>query len=290
MRKGMDITCTVNPMVGKEHELKPAQKSKRVMVIGGGPAGMEAAIIASLRGHKVFLFEKNSQLGGQLILAVRAPFKQEMNWTIEDLAFQLQKQKVSIHKGEEVTVDLIEQLRPEVIVFATGATPQVPHIKGVDSANVINYADVLTGGAGTGDRVVVIGGGSTGVETSEFLADQGKEVVICEMMEDVITDVEPITRKLMLRRLSERGVRILVHCEARNIMPEGLIVKRNEKEELIEADTIVLSVGAKQDRKIIDLMKAKGLKNIELYEIGDCVKPRKALEAICEGAEIGEQI
>lgn len=290
MLKGLDITCTVNPMVGKEHELRPALKSKRVMVVGGGRAGMEAAVIASLRGHKVSLFEKNSQLGGQLILAARAPFKQETSWIVEDLEFQLHKQKVSIHKGQEVTMDIIEQVRPEVGIFATGASPLIPDIMGVEKANVVTYQDVLASRAKTGERLVVIGGGSSGVETSEFLADQGKKVIICEMLEDVITDVERISRKLALKRLSEKGVRILINCKATEIKPDGLVIKRNEIEESIGADTVVLSAGAKSNREIIGLFKAKNAKGIELYEIGDCVEPRKALDAIREGAEIGEQI
>jgi 2,4-dienoyl-CoA reductase-like NADH-dependent reductase (Old Yellow Enzyme family)/thioredoxin reductase len=290
MHQGIDITCTVNPMVGKEHELRPAPKSKEVMVIGGGPAGMEAAVIASLRGHKVALFEKHSQLGGQLILAARAPFKQEMNWTIEDLEFQLQRQKVAVHKGQEVTADLIKQLEPDVVIFATGASPLVPDIDGMNKASVVDYDDVLSGRAGTGDRIVVIGGGSSGVETSEFLVEQGKKVIVCEMLEDVIKDVEPVTRKLMLRRLSEKGVRLLIKCKAIKITSEGLVVKRLENEELIRADTIVLSVGAKSDRGLIEKVKAENTKGIEFYEIGDCVDPRKVLDAIREGAEIGEQI
>jgi 2,4-dienoyl-CoA reductase-like NADH-dependent reductase (Old Yellow Enzyme family)/thioredoxin reductase len=290
MLKGLDITCTVNPMVGKEHDLRPTPTSKRVMVVGGGPAGMEVAVIASLRGHKVSLFEKKSQLGGQLILAACGPFKQETSWIIEDLEVQLQKQKVSIHRGQEVTPDLIEQLKPEVLIFATGALPLVPDITGVDKASVISYQDVLSGRARTGDLVLVIGGGSSGVETSEFLAERGKKVIICEMLEDVITDVERVTRKLILRRLSERGVRILINCKAIEIRPDGLVIKRNEIEEFIGADTVVLSAGAKSNREIIDLFKAKKATGIELYEIGDCIEPRKALDAIREGAEIGEQI
>lgn len=290
MFKGLDITCTVNPMVGREHEIVPAKKSKKVMVIGGGPGGMEAAAVASLRGHKVSLFEKNSQLGGQLILAACAPFKQEISWIVEDLEKQLHQREVSIQKGQEVTIDLIEQFQPEAVVFATGGSPLIPGIKGVEKTNVVTSHEVLAGRVKTGDKIVIIGGGSSGAETAEFLADQGKTVVICEMLEDVIMDTEPMTRKLMLKYLSEKGVRILINSEAKEIKPEGLVVKRNENEELIRADTVVLSVGSKSNREIIDLLKAKKAKGIELYEIGDCVKPRKALEAIREGAEIGEQI
>jgi NADPH-dependent 2,4-dienoyl-CoA reductase/sulfur reductase-like enzyme len=290
MLKGFDITCTVNPMVGKEHDFRMASKSKKVMVVGGGPAGMEAAGMASLRGHKVSLYEKNSQLGGQLVLAAMGPFRQEINWVIEDLQFQLKKQKVSIHKGEQVTIDMIEKSRPEVVIFATGASPLIPNFRGVDKANVITYQDVLTSRAKAGERVVVIGGGSTGVETAELLADQGKKVIICEMLEDIISDAERIARKLILRRLSEKGVRILINSKATEIRPDGLVVKRNEIEEFIGADTIVLCAGAKSNRELVDIFKAKKFAAIELYEIGDCVEPRKALDAICEGAKIGEQI
>lgn len=288
--KGLDISCTVNPYVGKEHDITRAKKSKKVIVIGGGPAGMEAALIASMRGHEVSLFEKDSKLGGQLTLASRNTHKQEMDWVIKDLERELIKQKVSVYKGQEVTVNSIEQLKPEVVVFATGALPSIPSIKGIKNLNVATAHDILSGNAKTGDKVVVIGGGSCGAETAEFLADQGKKVIICEILGDIILDVEFRTRKLMLKRLSEKGVRILINCETKEITSKGLVIKTNEVDELIEANTIVLSVGVKPHREIIDLFKVKGPKNIELYEVGDCVEPRKALEAICRGAEIGEKI
>ncbi len=290
MFKGLEITCTVNPMVGREHEIVPAKKSKKVMVIGGGPGGMEAAAVASSRGHKVSLFERGSQLGGQLILAARGPYKREIIWAVEDLEKQLYRQKVSIQKGQEVTVEGIEKFQPEAVIFATGSSPLVPDVEGVNRINVVTSHDVLSDRAKTGDRVVVIGGGSTGAETAEFLADSGKKVVICEILEDVIMDAEPMARKLMLKRLSEKGVRILITCKAKAIRAEGLAVKRNGKEELIEADTVVLSVGMEPNRGVIDQYRAKGLKNIEIYEIGDCVEPHKALEAISQGVEIGERV
>jgi pyruvate/2-oxoglutarate dehydrogenase complex dihydrolipoamide dehydrogenase (E3) component len=209
---------------------------------------------------------------------------------VEDLERQLYRQKVSIQKDQEVTLDVIKKFQPEALIFATGSSPLVPDVEGIDSVNVVNCHEVLSGCAKTGDRAVVIGGGSTGAETAEFLTDSGKKVIICEMLEDVIMDAEPMARKLMLKRLSEKGVRILINCKAKAVKPGGLVVERNEKEELIETDTVVLSVGMKPNRGVIDQYRAKGFKNIEIYEIGDCVEPHKALEAMSQGLEIGEKV
>jgi 2,4-dienoyl-CoA reductase-like NADH-dependent reductase (Old Yellow Enzyme family)/NADPH-dependent 2,4-dienoyl-CoA reductase/sulfur reductase-like enzyme len=290
MRQGLEITCVVNPELGREHELRPAEKAKRVVVIGGGPAGMKAAESASRRGHKVSLYEKNSQLGGQLILAAKSPCKQEIGWITEDLETQLQKENVSIQKGMEVTAQFLTQLRPEVVILATGAFPLIPHILGLDKARVITYEDVLTGRAPAGDRVVVIGGGSTGAEVSEVLADDGKKVMICEKLGDVIRDAEPGTRKSMLVRLSQKGVRILIDSEPKKITGAGVLIERKNSEEWIEADTIVISVGAESNRELAASIQAKKIEGLEIFEIGDCVEPRKAMDAIREGAEIGEKI
>jgi 2,4-dienoyl-CoA reductase (NADPH2) len=251
---------------------------------------MKAAAMASHRGHTVSLYEKNSQLGGQLNLAAKSPGKQEIGWMVEDLEMELQKRKVLIQKGQEVTLELLNQLRPEALILATGAIPLIPDIAGLDKARVVTYEDVLTGRRPTGNRVVVIGGGATGAEVSEVLADEGKKVTICEKLGEVIRDAEPGTRKLLLVRLSQKGVRILINSEPKKITSAGVVIERKGSEELIGADTVVISVGAKANREMAAAIKSRKMEGLELFEIGDCVEPRKAMEAIREGAEVGEKI
>ncbi|MEM2179159.1 MAG: FAD-dependent oxidoreductase, partial [Candidatus Methanomethylicaceae archaeon] len=167
----LHISCTVNPIAGKEYKIrvKKASKPKKVLIIGGGPAGMEAARIAAIRGHEVILYEEKDKLGGQLILATIPPHKEEMKSILEYYTQELSKLEIEIKIGRKATLKDIEKISPEIIILATGAKPIIPSIPGIKNKNVITAWDVLLNTTKVGDNVVIIGGGMVGCETAEYL-------------------------------------------------------------------------------------------------------------------------
>ena len=288
MDKGM--ICTVNASVGREYEspIMPAKQKKRVVVVGGGPAGMEAARVAALRGHEVILFDKGTSLGGQLLIASLPPYKGVLAELVNYFRTQLHRLGIKVELGKEVTTEAILNVKPDAVVIATGVTRSIPDLPGMKTAKVVDAADVLTGKVGVGNNVVIIGGGVTGCETAEFLADKGKKVTIVEMLDSLASDMERTHRQYLLQRLDMRGVNILMTTKAEAVQKEGLVVRtEDEKEHLVAADTIVLATGARPNRELYRELLGKAA---EIYLAGDCVKPRYIFEATTEGFLAGQAI
>ncbi len=184
---GKAISWLANPAVGREAEaaIRPSTNSKNVLVIGGGPAGMEAAIVAAQRGHKVTLFEKAERLGGQFSLAAVPPGKNGIGNLVAYLERQARGLGVEIKLNEEATVSTVETFRPDVVVVAQGAVPAIPRIPGASGTNVLTAADVLNGRTVPGNSVIVVGGGQVGCEVADFLSGQGKKVTVVAMLDEV---------------------------------------------------------------------------------------------------------
>ena len=283
-------TCLQNPEVGreKEYEIHPAKEPKKVLVIGGGPAGLEVAGVAALRGHQVTLYEKGSELGGQWLVASKAPKKDGFSEVLRYRIGQLNKLRVKIELNKTVTPALIEEVKPDVVVVATGAAPLIPQMPGVDRENVITAHQVLSGKADIGGKVAILGGGMVGCETADFLAERGKKVTIVEMLGKVAKDVGMCRKPPLMQRLTQAGVEILTSTSVKAISDTGIIADRNGVEENIGVfDTIVLALGATSVREIAEQLKGKVS---QIYAIGDAVEPRKAIDAIADGARIGREI
>ena len=283
------LTCMMNPLVGREGEveIKLAERPKRVLVVGGGPAGMKAAQIAALRGHRVALYEKNDRLGGQLNLASAPPGREELGVIVRYLSSQLQKLGVEVRMREEAKPDLLEKLKPDVVVVATGSVPIIPKFPGVDSPRVVQAWDVLAGKDASGKNIVVIGGGGVGCNTAYYLAAKGKKVTLLEMLEKTARDVGITSRWIVRENLRKSGVKTFTSTRVERISENGVFAKRDGEELFFPADLIVLAIGSKPYRSFADAAKGKVP---ELYEIGDCVEPRKALQAIHEGWDAGLKI
>ena len=283
---GGPVRCTVNPAVGKEKELVPvpAARKKKVMVIGSGPAGMQAAIVAAQRGHSVSLYEKEAQLGGQWRLAAVPPHKADFLELVNYQSRQLTHLGVSVQLGQEVSLPLVEVQQPDVVVVATGALPA--SIAGCEApGKVITAWDVLRGTVATGKRVLVVGGGSVGLETAHFLAERGKQVSVIEMTEKVGMDMGETMRYHLLYRLKALKVRSITATRLKRVTERGITVIRNDAEEVwTEFDTVVLAVGARPANELAGALKGKVK---ELYVIGDAVSPRRGVNAVVEGATIG---
>jgi len=284
------IRCSVNATLGREQEsrIAPAAKPKNVLVVGGGPAGMEAARVAALRGHKVTLWEKESRLGGQLVQAAIPPYKDRIAPMARYLETQLQKIGVSVQTGKEATAAAVTESKPDVVVVATGVRTFTPDIPGLDKTRYVEAGDVLEGKAKVGDRVAIIGGELVGCETAEFLADRGKQVTVMRRGPEMATSVGPSNRAFFLSRLLDKGVTLLREVKYNSVGPEGVnITTKDGEERTIEADTVVLAAGSVPDNALYEDIKGK---ISEVYSIGDCVEPRTIRDAISEGFNIGQKI
>jgi len=284
------IRCQVNAALGREEECQivPAAQPRRVLVVGGGPGGMEAARVAALRGHSVTLWEREARLGGQLVQAAVAPHKDRIEALTGYLQTQLKKLGVKVELAKEATPSMIEEFGPEALVLATGARPLVPEIPGLHRARMAQAGEVLEGKVDVGPRVAVIGGELVGCETAEFLADKGKRVTVMRRGQEMASSVGPSLRAFFLERLERKGVTLLTGVKYEEATPEGLVITTGDGErKTIAANAIVLAAGSVSDRKLYDEIKGKVP---EVHLVGDCVEPRKIGDAIAEGYRAGLEI
>jgi len=281
--------CSLNPRLGKEAEytIEPAGVVKKVLVVGGGPGGMEAARVAALRGHQVTLCEKGEELGGQLRVACLPPYKDELGSLIKNMAIQVRKAGVEVRLNTEVTSELVEKENPDVLVLAVGATPLIPDIPGVGQDNVVTAVDVLTRRKIVGETAVIVGGGMVGCEAAEFLADLGKKVTIVEMLPKIGSDYGATYRHVVLRRLRETGIKMETNVMVEEITDRGVKAKRDGAAEFFPGDTVVLAVGFKSNKELGERLSGKVPAP---YSIGDCVEPRRVKEAIEEGFVLAREI
>lgn len=284
-----NIACSVNAALGREdkYRIRKAEVPKRVFIVGGGPAGMEAARVSALRGHEVVLYEKSDRLGGQLNLAVVPPHKEEMKSVAPYLENQIRKLGVKVVLGEEVTPLLVEKIKPDVVFIATGSIPTIPEILGVKGDHVVIAHDVLTGKASVKERVVVVGGGMVGAETAEFLAEKGKKMTILEMLRRIGMDMVPMAILMLYKRLKKLGVDMITNAKVEEITEDGVVYEKDGEKQTVEADSVVLAAGSKPN---ISLMKALEDKVAEIYAIGNAKEPGNVLEAIHESSRLAREI
>lgn len=279
------MRCTVNPVVGREADLAniyPASARQRVIVVGGGPAGMEAARVAKLRGHNVTLWEKNDQLGGQMLIACRPPHKDKINWFTEFLTGELERLKVDVKLGQEATVEVILAHKPDAVIIATGARPSDAGLPCHGHKCIVQAWDVLRERASvTGKTATIVGGGEVGLETAEFLAKKGVSCVVVEMAPDVGLDMEGISRLDLLGRLAELGVKLETGVLITEITPETVKGWNAERRPVsYPSEAVVLALGSTPVNDLAPQLKGKVP---EVYLIGDARIPRRIMEAAYEG-------
>ncbi len=282
------VECSVNAELGKETEkLTKAEVSKKILIIGGGPSGMEAARVAALRGHNVILWEKNNQLGGNLITASIAPHKEETKCVIDYLSHQMKKLNVNIIFNKTATPELVLEENADEVIIATGAKPITPDLPGINRKDVVFAIDVLKEAVDTGDNVVIIGGGMIGCETAEFLTSRGKNVSIIEMLPKIARDIGPTSRWSITMRIKRWGIKQFTSSKVISISDSGVEIEREGKIEKVQGDTIVIAAGMKVNDDLFHVLKQK-IPNI--HKIGDCFQARRMLEAIHEGYSIGKTL
>jgi 2,4-dienoyl-CoA reductase-like NADH-dependent reductase (Old Yellow Enzyme family)/thioredoxin reductase len=280
------VCCVVNPTLGREreYELKPAESPRKVVVVGGGPGGMEAARVAALRGHEVVLFDDGDELGGQLLLAAKPPFKDTIETFRRYLVGQVTKLGVKLCLRQRFTADVLGEIKPDVVVLATGVKPLIPQIPGVKSKKILQASEVLTG-ADTGERVAVIGGELVGCETALYLVERGRKVTVMRRGPELATKVNRFIREPLLGRLQFKDVSILTGVEYEEITEVGVVVRTSTGDrKVVEADTVVLAAGAVPDTELLTALQDKVAR---VLSVGDCVEPRGIREAVEEGYRAG---
>ncbi len=293
--QGKAVTCIQNPVTSREDELgdvRPAAVRKKVVVVGGGVAGLEAARMASLRGHRVVLFEKEGEVGGQVLIAARVPARADYAGIVRFLRAQVTKLGVDLRLGVEATAELILGESPDVVLIATGSHPYIPSLPGVDGKHVMTDRDVLLERAAVGDRVVLVDDVHTqqALSTAEFLLDRARYVEVISRLfypgQDIgITSIVPL-----YTRLFTKGVTLTPHTELCGVEGSTVIVANvySGAERRIEGvDTVVLAMGSRSTDHLYRALKAKVP---EIHAVGDCVAPRGVHHALLEGTRAARAI
>jgi 2,4-dienoyl-CoA reductase-like NADH-dependent reductase (Old Yellow Enzyme family)/thioredoxin reductase len=285
---GLAITCLVNARVGREFQIPSLGKapiSKKIAVMGGGPAGLEFARVASERGHKVTLYEKERELGGRFRIASIPPKRSEINEFVEYLIRSIRSLGVKTEMGVLVKPEDLAKLEDfDEVVVAVGGVP-ISFPMGEMPSNVSFAEDVLQKKAHLGAKIVVVGGGMVGCETAEWIAENGRQVTLLEQLPEIAGDMESRTRKLMLARLNSNRVEILCNVVVERVEKDRVMYRQEGLTfEIERVDHIVLALGYRADSLTLRLESQR------VHRIGDCLQPRKALEAVHEGFLLGVEI
>ncbi|MBI4690273.1 MAG: FAD-dependent oxidoreductase [Nitrospirae bacterium] len=286
---GIGRACSVNPFAGQEYLLKmtPALKKKNIVIAGGGPAGIQTAILASQRGHNVTLYEKDGR-GGQLRLASMAPFKGEMSEALRFLIHSLGQTHVKLIIGIEITGKEILSVKPDAVVIATGSRPIFPDIHGINEQPVFDARTIYEENPELRGHIIIIGGGEIGCETADYLSSGSRKITVIESLDRVLRNMKDIPREDLLKRLEQKGVAILTECKVISITKENVIAEDKEgNRKEIKADSIIISVGSISENSLYNSLKENV---VEIYMAGDASRPCNLGAAIRSGCELGLKI
>jgi 2,4-dienoyl-CoA reductase-like NADH-dependent reductase (Old Yellow Enzyme family)/thioredoxin reductase len=285
----LDIQCSVNPALGREEEIACAKATtpRRLVVIGGGPAGMEAAHAAWERGHKVLLMEANEELGGQLNLASLPPGRKEIENFCTFLRTRLQRTDVRIFKPKSATASFLKEYSPDGIILAAGAHPRKVKIKGLGENRMISAWEILGGKENIQEPVLVLGAGLVGCEAADLLSEAGKKVILIEVLPEIATGGDVDTKAYFNLRFEKNGVEVFTGSNLDRVEDHIAVLQRGKEEIRVHVGTVVCAVGADPNGELYDELLSAGF---SVIKIGDCVQPRTILEAVQEGFQAGRSI
>jgi len=279
---GQDVWCTVNPKCGREIEFgKQEQSPKKLLVIGGGPGGLTAAIIAAERGHKVTLYEESHQLGGQLGAAAVPPHREDWETFRKSLIRQVKALPIEVILDRKCTLEDAKAGKFDAAIVASGSVATKPNISGVENSNVILARDLFEGKVEAKGKIVVVGGGCMGAQTAEYLAAQKHDVTLVELTENIALEAPMDDRHLLLKRLEKLGIKTMLKTKVLKIQPDGVLVHTHEQgKRHLPSDTIVLCLGSKPDESFGYKLKF-AISNVQI--IGDAKDARRVTDAVVEG-------
>lgn len=285
------VSCMINPFSGKEGnwKIKKAEKTKKVVVVGAGPTGLQAAWVLAKRGHDVTVIEKEKYAGGQLKLASIPPMKQDLARTIHTYETLYNKYGSKIKYGIEATKKILEAYNADTIILATGSTPIIPPIKGIDGENVFKANDILKGDKIIGNqKVLVIGAGLVGCETAEFLSLYNNDVTIVDMIKEMAPLLGKTPRKYLLSRLNDSNVKFYPESKVLEFVSDGIKYEHKEEQGTLSGfDAIVLSIGSRSFNPLLQV--SEEICN-EVYSIGDAKKASDAKIGIYEATKVAMKI
>jgi 2,4-dienoyl-CoA reductase-like NADH-dependent reductase (Old Yellow Enzyme family)/thioredoxin reductase len=285
----LDIRCSVNPTLGREEEISftKAAAPKRVVVIGAGPAGMEAAHAAWERGHKVLMVETSPQVGGQLILASLSPGRKEIENFRIFLRGRLQRSDVRIFKGKRATAAFLKEYGPDLVILAAGVHPRRIKMKGLEEERVIPVWELLKGKRDLQEPILVLGAGLVGCEAADLLSEAGKKVILAEILPEVATGGDADTKAYFTLKFKKNRVEVFTGSNLNKVEGNTAFLQREKEEIRVQVGTVVCAVGADPNDELYDELVSAGL---SVIKIGDCVQPRTLLEAVQEGFQTGRSI
>jgi 2,4-dienoyl-CoA reductase-like NADH-dependent reductase (Old Yellow Enzyme family)/thioredoxin reductase len=283
------ICCSVNPMLGKEADpaSPKADPAKRIVVVGAGPAGMEAAFRARERGHDVTLIEKGTHLGGQLLLAAVPPGRKDIERFTDYLASGLTRSGVKVILNEEVFPSVIRRLQPDAVIIATGAQPCKLAVPGLPAEQGVTAWDVLSGKPMASGPYLIVGAGLVGCETADLLSDRGEKVTVVEILPEIACDADKDTKAYFDIRFQNKRVKIYTGANLVRMEGRLAIIRLGDEEIRIETGTVVFSAGAKPEDSLYEQMTSAG---IPVIKAGDCMKPRRLLDSVEEGFLAGNRV
>lgn len=316
----MPVTCLRNARAGNEArtELKPLKEKKKIMIIGSGPGGLEAARVASIRGHDVHIFEKADKIGGLLNIIWVPPGRNEFKRMIDNYSYWIQKYGIQVYFQQDVSLEKVKEFNPDVVFIATGSKPIIPTIKGIENKNVYWANDVFSGDAPVGKNNVIIGGGATGIELAIFLSKYGSlskeafefltfykalesevalkmlhegrnQVTVLEMLPKLGTALGKTTKWVLLDKCDALGVKLISGANIQEIGEDYVVYKdAADKEQVInEVDYVYHATGVEPKDSLYKEIKAL---NIPVEKIGDVRKPETVMEAVSRGYKIGNTV
>lgn len=289
MYGGKPITCLVNPFLGRETELQPADEKKKVMVVGGGVSGLYAAFISAVRGHDVTLYEASETLGGQMRLAAYPPGKGDITNMVRSYITMCNKHGVKISLNTTVTKELVKAEAPDAVILATGATPLVLPIPGINDSGLLHAVDVLDGKEPCGKKVLVVGGGMVGSETAALLGELQHDVTVIELRDEIAADVISEHRKFLIKDFEEYKINSITQAKVSSFFQGGVsYLLPDGSEHRVEGfDSVVLAMGSRAYNPLGELLEDT---INEIYVVGDAVRARRALDATTEAMEAALKI